>query len=366
MAQTIVGLYDDASQVKSLLNELQSLGLTTGDIRVAGGLAGIPQQYTGNAMELVEHGSVPADEQGFYKEAVRRGSTLVAARVDEGDVQRVSDLMGRYDAVAFEDRYADYQARGFTGYDAQSARYTDDEVRTERERYARGEVAPGAEEIRAKIVEERLRIGKREVEGGGARLNTYVTTEQVDETVTLRDEKVNVERVDTGERRATEADLAEAFQDRTIEMRETSEEAVVQKDAVVTGEVVMTKETGSHEERVSEEVRRTNVDVERIEGSGATGAVHFDDADFRTHHQQTYGSTGRGYDAYAPSYRYGYDAASRYSGDYATHEADLRRDYEGRYADSAWEDTKDAVKTGFQKARNAVTGGDDGNRATRR
>lgn len=379
MTKTLVGLFDDASQVKTLVHELEGLGLRNSDIRVTGGAAGIPQRYTADALALLDESGVDAGERDFYREALRRGSTVVAARVDEGDVQRVSDAMSRYDLVPFEDRYADYQARGFKSYDESAPRYTEAETSAEHDRYRRGEMAQGADEIRAKMVEERVRVGKRAVEGGGARLSTYVTTEQVSDTLNLRSESVHVEQVPTGERPATEADLADAFQERTIEMREVNEEAVVEKQAVVTGEVVMSKEAGTRQETVSEQVRKTNVEVEQLETTGrvgattmgqtlaptGTGTAGYDERTYRSHYDANYASAGS-WDDFSPAYRYGYDRAGSYNGDWDGFEREMRSDYERQYGASTWDRVKGAVKHGFQSTRNAVTGGADGNRSTHR
>ncbi|HEX8062397.1 MAG TPA: DUF2382 domain-containing protein [Allosphingosinicella sp.] len=52
----------------------------------------------------------------------------------------------------------------------------------------------GSAEERIPIVEEELRVGKREVERGGARVRSYVTETPVSEQVNLREEHVSVER----------------------------------------------------------------------------------------------------------------------------------------------------------------------------
>ena len=59
-----------------------------------------------------------------------------------------------------------------------------------------------------------------------------------------------------------------------------------------------------------------------------------------------------------PAYAYGLTARSAYDGDFDTHEASMRSDYESRYGgsgDSMWDDVKDAVRHGFTRARNAVS-----------
>jgi uncharacterized protein (TIGR02271 family) len=110
------------------------------------------------------------------------------------------------------------------------------------------------------VAEEELRIGKRDVSHGRVRVRSYVVETPVSETVALREENVHVERRPV-DRAATSADEV-LFQDRTIEMEERAEEAVVAKEARVREELVINKEVGERTETVSDTVRRTEVDIE--------------------------------------------------------------------------------------------------------
>jgi len=96
----------------------------------------------------------------------------------------------------------------------------------------------------------------------------------VEEQVSLREENVHVERrpVEGGRTGTLGTD---AFQERTIEMDEKREEAVVSKEARVKEELVVRKDVDQRTETVSDTVRRTEVDVEdergnRVPGSGTT------------------------------------------------------------------------------------------------
>jgi len=80
------------------------------------------------------------------------------------------------------------------------------------------------------IVEEELNVGKRQVEGGRVRVRSYVVETPVQEEVNLREERVHVERRPTDRPLTGSENL---FQDRTIEVEEKSEEAVVSKDSRV-------------------------------------------------------------------------------------------------------------------------------------
>jgi uncharacterized protein (TIGR02271 family) len=119
-------------------------------------------------------------------------------------------------------------------------------------------------EARLPVVEEELRVGKQEVEGGGARVTTRVEETPVEEQVPLREERVEVERR-PADRPVSEADLA-ALQEGTVEVRERREEPVVEKQARVTGEVGIRKEVEERTEAVQDTVRRTEVDVEDRSG----------------------------------------------------------------------------------------------------
>ena len=120
-------------------------------------------------------------------------------------------------------------------------------------------------EARVPVVEEELRIGKREVESGGVRVNTTMQERPVEEKVNLREEHVRVERRPV-DRPATQADINQAQHGRSVEVRERSEQPVVQKEARVVEEVIVGKEATQRTETVRDTVRRTDVEVEQVDG----------------------------------------------------------------------------------------------------
>ncbi|MCA1625637.1 MAG: YsnF/AvaK domain-containing protein [Acidobacteria bacterium] len=113
------------------------------------------------------------------------------------------------------------------------------------------------------VIEEELQVGKREVEGGGVRVQTHVTEKPVEEQVTLREERVNVERHPVN-RDVTDSDLAN-FKEGEINVTTRAEEAVVGKQARIVEEVEIGKEVTERQETVRDTVRRTDVDVEETD-----------------------------------------------------------------------------------------------------
>jgi uncharacterized protein (TIGR02271 family) len=113
------------------------------------------------------------------------------------------------------------------------------------------------------IIEENIEIGKREVETGGARINTRIVEEEVQENITLREEHVNVERNPVN-RPATEADI-NAFREGEIELTEHAEVPVVNKEARVVEEITLDKEVTERDEVIRDTVRKTEVDVDKLD-----------------------------------------------------------------------------------------------------
>jgi uncharacterized protein (TIGR02271 family) len=206
----------------------------------------------------------------------------VIARLADENVDRGLEIMSNYRPIDIDERGSQWRSEGWTRYDESAGPYTGSGLtqaatamrstnetttaRTDVDTSANltGATRTGGEEV-IPIVEEQLSVGKREVERGGVRVRSYVVETPVEETVRLRDETINVERrrVD----RPAGDITGDAFRERTIELTETDEEAVVAKTARVTEEVVISKDVTERTERVSDTVRRTEVDVENTTGT---------------------------------------------------------------------------------------------------
>jgi len=207
---------------------------------------------------------VPDEDRYAYAEGMRRGNVLLTAQVDEAHVSRAADILEQSGAVNLDEQEATWRKSGWTGYDA-AAHGT---MRSAMPAAA----AQGGRDETLKVVQGRLVVGKRAVEGGRVRVRSYVVEQPVEVQVTLHQERVSVERRPV-DRAATAADLA-AFQERTIEARATSEEAVVAKEARVVEEIGVTKQAADRVETVRDTVRETKVEVEDgTVGTTRTGAT---------------------------------------------------------------------------------------------
>ncbi len=117
-----------------------------------------------------------------------------------------------------------------------------------------------AEDEVIRLAEESLNVGKRQVEAGMTRVRRYVVEKPVEAQVTLHEEHASVMR-----RAISDPNYVKDidWSDRTIEVRETAEQAVVSKSSHIAEEVVIKKEGSDRVETVKDTVRRQQVDVER-------------------------------------------------------------------------------------------------------
>lgn len=201
-----------------------------------------------------------------------------------------------------------------------------------------------AGEIRVPVAEERLTVDKREAELGEVEVRKTVTEEEQTVPVTLRRDEVHVEEVEVTDRPLREGE--DAFKEETIRVPVRGEEAVVAKEAVVTGEVVVNKETTTREEQVSGTVRKQHVDVDQ--------AYQQARGDLERSHTTRTGGTGRAFEQAEPNYRAGFTAAhdERYQGrEFADVESDLRTRHTSSGGGDSWEQLREEVRAGWNRAR---------------
>jgi len=295
MAKTVTCLYTSDAEASSVIRELEDAGISQGKIclftqsgqdRFWDGASSFDDDasVTGEdrvARYLTSNG-VPGDDAHAYAEGVRRGHALVAVRCDDDEVSRVVDILDNDDVLDLDERQEDWRSEGWTGSgagDMHGASMTtsagmlggteisDRDTTHNRSR----DIADGRDEV-IPVAEEELHVGKREVSHGRVRIRSHVIERPVQEQVSLTEERVAVERrpVEGTMHGSTRRDNGDLFRERTIEMEERAEEAVVSKQARVVEEVVVRKEADQRTETISDTVRKTEVEVDDERGSSTS------------------------------------------------------------------------------------------------
>jgi uncharacterized protein (TIGR02271 family) len=375
MSRTITALFDTRADAEAGRERLLEANLHADKVKIHDksslGTSAYSSPSEPGMWASVDDAFLPYEDRHVYEEGVRRGGFLLIAAVDDDRADEAVRVLNEshVQSIDIDERANQWKSEGWTPpaaagmagmaamnagrqqsapMSAQSANLQGSTGRTDSlQRDTTTQSIP--------VVEEQLKIGKREVERGGVRVYSRIVETPVNESIELREEHVDVQRR-VVDQPISSADAA--FKEQSIEMRETAEEAVVQKSARVVEEVTISKEVNERQQQINDTVRRTEVEVERLDGKT-------DDSDYRKHFQSNYGSTGASYDDYAPAYTYGSQMRgdSRYSSrQWDDVESDLRTDWETRNAGrtgSTWEKMKAAVRHGWDR----MTDGESSNRA---
>lgn len=318
MAKTVVGLFDDANATR-VAKELEQAGFASSDMELRS------NRIQGSTTALTNIG-VPKRDADVYSDAIKNGASLITLKTSDARADEASAIMNN--AAAWDSGARTGMKAGAKRADLES-----------------GAVIP--------VVEEELEVGKRTMETGGVRVFTHMTETPVSEQVTLREEHVSVERRPV-DRPATEADLSAVAQDKTIELTERAEKAVVGKTAHVVEEVRVGKEVEQRTETVTDTVRKTEVEVENLGAGARSSGWELESKDLRKHFDSNYASKPDArWESYEPAYRLGHEMSSdrRYAArDWNAIEGDARTSWDKKQP-GTWERMKGAVRHAFDRSR---------------
>lgn len=224
----VIGVYDDSARIEAVRKALVELGCSQGDFVVhQGDRAGTTLSDLGFERDEIED----------LRRELDRGRIVVTAEVPDEETDRALDVLREHGSLPAEKEGAEEKS----------------EARQQREETRGRRTIPE--------IEEEVSIGKREVTRG-VRVRANVIEQPVRETVSLREERVNVQRKEMDKELSPE-EAKKALKPEVVEMQETVEEAEVHRAARQIGEVNVSKSVKTHQETINETARRTEVEVER-------------------------------------------------------------------------------------------------------
>jgi stress response protein YsnF len=257
MTQTVIALFNDAAEAQQAVDTLVDQGFQRSDVDLSTNNTDSGYNYDNSSRDTNESGISRFfnslfgnnDDAGKYTKVAERNNSVVTVHVESiEEARRAADILDASGAMDVNEKATEY-GYGTTGVDVNKSSM---------------DTRSGNETTSVPVVEENVQIGKREVETGGARLRSRIVEKPVEENLRLREERVTVERTPV-DRKATEEDL-NTLQDKEIEVVEHAEIPVVSKEARVVEEVKLNKEVEHRDETVHETARKTEVDVQNIEG----------------------------------------------------------------------------------------------------
>ena len=255
MSRTVTALYDSRAEAESAKQRLEG-SVDADSVKI------IDQNSHGDDAERgswLSNMFGSHDDRHTFDEGLRRGSFLLCAQVDsDEDEDRIVRLLEQTGSVDIDQRNSEWRSQGWQPQ-AQS------QGTAQAGSFGQSGTATGnaTQEEHIPIVEEQLRVGKRTVSRGGAHVRSYIEEVPVEESVSLREEHVSIERRPVDKQLgAAELKDGDLFRDRDIEMTETAEEAVVGKEARVKEELVVSKSATERTEQIHDTVRHTEVEVD--------------------------------------------------------------------------------------------------------
>lgn len=355
--KTIVGLMNTREEARSAIGELLDSGFQRDAIKVMvndtereqflgeGEYAQGAAEESGARFGFLSGGTTPLtgmgvrqDDAEYYAEGVNRGGYLVTVSADDDSADEAAECLRRHGAIDMDERAESWRQQGWTG---------------SRQTEASPGLATHERENVIPVVEEEIQVGKREVQKGTVRVYSRITETPVEEEIRLREEHAKIERRPV-DRLASEAER-DAFKERSFEVREMVEEPVVSKQARVTEEVTVGTEASERTEVVRDTLRRTDVEVEKMEGASGRPVSAMDDDEFERHFRATYGQRG---ERFEETYRSAYYFAEAESAshpqfvnkDWPEVEEEIHRDWE-RSHPGTWSRVQDAIHFGWDKNR---------------
>jgi len=270
MSHTVIGIFNSADEANDAVQQLLQNGYNDNEVDYSGSAT----NYSGTDTHDDNESGISRffknlfgdnDESKRYSSAARNRYLVTVHASSEDEARRASSLLddfGAIDVNTDEDdgNYTGSERNSYTSNEAGS--YTGDETGSYKNTASDYRFDDDNENKKIPVIEEELNVGKRVVQTGGVRVRSRIVEKPVEETIRLREERVNIERNKVN--RPADDDDFENLED-TIEVKEHAEIPVVNKKARVVEEVGINKSVNEREETIRDNVRRQDVEVEDLD-----------------------------------------------------------------------------------------------------
>lgn len=273
MSHTVIGLFDTSGEAQTAMGELIEQGFARENIDISNKSSAAADSSTptrsadgpvSGTMSTTEVSGSPELAKGVgdffrslfggdettarnYTSAADEADAILTVHVDSQEkAAAAAAILDRNGAIDVDDRASRSNRQNAAGI-----------TETTKNR------ANTPDSVSIPVIEEELRVGKREVETGGARIRSQVIKKPVEADVRLREEHVVLNRHSV-DRALTDTDLTN-FKEGVIEITEHAEQAVVSKQARVVEEIEIGKQVTERQETIRDTVRRTDVEVDEID-----------------------------------------------------------------------------------------------------
>jgi uncharacterized protein (TIGR02271 family) len=247
MRHTVVALFDKPDQAQDAVQALLNNGIKQEHIDVhAKRATDRDDDDSGSSIGNFFRNLFSSDENEArnHSEVARRGSVVTVHAQDKREAQQAAVILDQFGALDANEHAGRYRSGQQTSANMDS------------------DLAQGRDTT-IPVIEENVEIGKKEVDTGGVRIRSRIIEKPIEEHLRLRQEHVHVERRPV-DRPASQRDF-DSFKEGSTKVVEHAEVPIVNKEARVVEEVRVDKETSTHKETVRDTVRKTDVDIDKID-----------------------------------------------------------------------------------------------------
>jgi stress response protein YsnF len=313
MANTVVGVFESAFKAEQACFELKQSGFTEDNIDISRKSNTDYSSYesggekTDSISKFFNNLFGNSDEGTHYSSVAEKGSVVTVHTHSREEAEVAAEILDKYGDIESNEGFNQYKENynkdysgdplykddpsykdrsytgsnlenipgtgpinepetnanfGYTGSAMKDQNFPANDYNKGESDFKEGETIPLRESSKTiPVVEEKMKVGKSEVEGQTIRLRSRIFDKPVEENLRLREERVFVERTPVN-RPATAEDM-KTFKEGAIEATERSEIPLVGKEANVVEEVTIKKDVEEKMETVRGSVKRQDVDVEK-------------------------------------------------------------------------------------------------------
>ena len=269
--ETLVAVFDTPAHAAAAADALKAGGFHEDDMsvfdndRLSAGTSALAQSVKEAGLwHRLFGGKILEHEAAVYGQTIARGGTVISLRMLDSEVAHATGILDLHRPIDVHDRAVTSGIAPAAKIETAAKTIAAAPITVEQKVAVPPRIAETHVEI-LRLAEEQLQVGKQMVETGRTRVRRFTTEREVSADVTLHEEHAEVlRRAVTDPAYVGDVD----WEDRTIEVVETAEQALVSKTARVVEEISLKKVGSERVETVHEKLRRQQTEIQQIDASG--------------------------------------------------------------------------------------------------
>jgi hypothetical protein len=273
MVKTVIGIFDNVVEAQQAVQRLYNAGFSRDEIDMtdatsATAAPGGSDEKEGGVSKFFKNLFSSEEDSDKYVRVARYSESVVTVMTrSASEAEQAAVILESCGAVDVDKRAASYAEPAPEGDALLSGSRSEQAVETGLPEPGNQAAEPAGKVSRIPVMEEHLRHGQVEVLTGGTRLRSRIIERPAE--ALAGQESENLQPHPVLDNRTASASLVTNFTAHEIELTETKEVPIVSKEARVVEELRVGKEVEVRTETLKGTVRKTEIDVENVNGGVA-------------------------------------------------------------------------------------------------